>query len=55
MTAKSPPHALMEELTAIFCRQRRRQENVNFLTEDINGSESKDFPKVDGVHLDYLS
>ena len=54
MTTKSPPHTLVEELTAIFCRQRWRQENISFLTEDTNRGESKEFPKIDSVHLYYL-
>ncbi len=54
MTAKSPPHALVEEPTAIFCRQRRCQENVSFPSEDINRGESKEFSEIDGVHLYYL-
>ncbi|MFC1958712.1 hypothetical protein ACFLV6_02210 [Chloroflexota bacterium] len=49
MTAKSPPHALVEEPTAIFCRQRWRQENVSFPGEDINRGESKEFSEIDGV------
>jgi len=40
MTAKSPAHTLVEKLIAIFCRQRRRQKNISFPTEDINRSKS---------------
>ncbi|MFC1977782.1 hypothetical protein ACFLWS_05915 [Chloroflexota bacterium] len=41
MTVKSSPLTLVGELTAIFCRQCRYQENMSFLAEDINRSDLK--------------
>ena len=54
MPAKSPPHTLVQELTAIFCCQRWHQENIGFLAESINRSESEEFSEINGIYLDYL-